>query len=444
MSAEGHCVETVAADLARRLISATASPLPLLHVSPATSPSADWARSGAMALTGDVGGPPLAPSAPAPTVVEAATALLGTLGMSPLSDGAALLGERGALLGLSRGGQVSCGGATRLLRGTDGWVAVALARPEDWAAVPAWLDGAGSTWDEVARALESMSVVTAAETARLLGLPCSVVPDRPPPSAAPWSLRRVTACRSEPIEAAPLVVDLSALWAGPLCTSLLARCGAVVVKVEDPRRPDGGRRGMHAFYDLLNAGKRSVAGDLRQPFLLRLLQAADVVVTSSRRRAIEQLGVDPDDVLSSSPTVWVAVTGHGWEGSGQDRVGFGDDAAASAGLVAIGPDDGEPRFAGDAIADPLCGSLAALAALACLRAGGSWMVDAPLAGAARYAAALGSGRTTRPARNTRGLWTISGEAVAVPRARPHVGTARALGADTAEVTRWLAGSRHAH
>ncbi|EUA43140.1 hypothetical protein I552_7881 [Mycobacterium xenopi 3993] len=34
-----------------------------------------------------------------------------------------------------------------------------------------------------------------------------------------------------------LVADLSSLWAGPLCAQLLARAGAVVVKVESPARP---------------------------------------------------------------------------------------------------------------------------------------------------------------------------------------------------------------
>lgn len=40
-----------------------------------------------------------------------------------------------------------------------------------------------------------------------------------------------------------LVVDFSALWAGPLCAHLLGLAGARVVEVETPGRPDGGRRG---------------------------------------------------------------------------------------------------------------------------------------------------------------------------------------------------------
>ena len=90
------------------------------------------------------------------------------------------------------------------------------------------------------------------------------------------------------------VVDLTALWAGPLCGDLLARGGAQVVKVESLGRPDGARRGPAAFFDQLNAHKRSVALDFTttggRARLAGLLVAADVVLESSRPRALDQLG----------------------------------------------------------------------------------------------------------------------------------------------------------
>jgi hypothetical protein len=55
------------------------------------------------------------------------------------------------------------------------------------------------------------------------------------------------------------------------------------------------------------------------------------------------------------------------------RVAFGDDAAVAGGVVAT--DVHGPVFAGDAIADPLTGLIAAVAALACLSAPGAWLVD---------------------------------------------------------------------
>ena len=40
----------------------------------------------------------------------------------------------------------------------------------------------------------------------------------------------------------PLVVDLAALWAGPLAASLLTMAGARVIKIESRTRPDAARR----------------------------------------------------------------------------------------------------------------------------------------------------------------------------------------------------------
>ena len=135
-----------------------------------------------------------------------------------------------------------------------------------------------------------------------------------------------------------VVVDLSALWAGPLCGDLLARAGATVVKVESTQRPDGARRGPREFFDLLNGHKRSVALDLQSHDGVRVLhdlvRRADVVIEASRPRALAQLGVDgPDLVRAGGPRVWVSITGYGRSGDAANRVAFGDDAAAAGGLV---------------------------------------------------------------------------------------------------------------
>ena len=49
------------------------------------------------------------------------------------------------------------------------------------------------------------------------------------------------------------VIDLSALWAGPLCAHLLHRCGAHVTTVSI-QRPDGAQFGSPDFYRHLHAG----------------------------------------------------------------------------------------------------------------------------------------------------------------------------------------------
>ena len=67
-------------------------------------------------------------------------AVTARLGRAVRVDGPALLGERAALAGLSRQGGTSAGGAARLVPVVDGWMALALARLDDVAALPAWLE----------------------------------------------------------------------------------------------------------------------------------------------------------------------------------------------------------------------------------------------------------------------------------------------------------------
>jgi len=424
-----------------------------------------WAASGAMALTGDADGPALRAPAPVAAVVQAAGDLVG---VAPGVDEAApgvheapgldapgllhdvhsldapgLLGERAAVYGFARRGRISCGGGARLLRAADDtWLAVALPRPVDRDAVPAWLAtaiGAGDPWPAVADAVAGQAAADLLERARLLEIPCARVGEARAP--APW---RLIPGPAGPPRPPGLLVDLSALWAGPLCASLLASRAARVVKVEDPARPDGTRAGPRQLLDLLNGGKESVAlalatADGRRS-LHRLLDAADIVVTSSRPRAFEALGVDVPAILRRSPTVWVAITAHGWDGPGRDRVGFGDDAAVAGGLVATGPDGG-PRFLADAVADPLTGVLAAVVGAELWARGGSWFVDASLAAAAAWVRGLGpGGMDAGPPRRLGPGGSDAGRAregtsmtAAPPRARTSTTAAHALGADTAAV-----------
>jgi crotonobetainyl-CoA:carnitine CoA-transferase CaiB-like acyl-CoA transferase len=61
--------------------------------------------------------------------------------------------------------------------------------------------------------------------------------------------------------------------------------------------------------------------------------------------------------------VWVSITGHGARGEAANWVGFGDDCGVAGGLsAALRAATGRTGFVGDAIADPLTGIFAALAA----------------------------------------------------------------------------------
>jgi crotonobetainyl-CoA:carnitine CoA-transferase CaiB-like acyl-CoA transferase len=237
-----------------------------------------------------------------------------------------------------------------------------------------------------------------------------------------------------------LVVDFSALWAGPLCAHLLGSAGARVVKVETPTRPDGARRGNPDFYRLLHAGHRSVVLDPTTPdgrrALTRLVDAADIVIEASRPRALAGFGLSAAAAVEDG-TVWVSITAHG---RSSDQVGFGDDIAATSGLVARDA-HGTPLFCGDALADPLTGLVAAELAMTAPTGGSGMLFDVSMS--AVVSATL-HGAVTGPstaARRTAAGWVVDSEdgprPVALPRRRPALGPAPTFGQHTHEVAREL-------
>jgi crotonobetainyl-CoA:carnitine CoA-transferase CaiB-like acyl-CoA transferase len=393
-----------------------------------------WADSGAMAITGL----PDRPLGPPEGLVDELDALGRRFGL----DGVALLGERAALMGLWRRGATSCGGSCRLLPTQSGWLAVSLPRAEDVDAVPAWLelDGAlpataPAVWSAVARGVATAEDDDADDLvarAALFGLPVARVGELVADGDGGVTRQPLGAAPSTSPEGL-LVVDLSSLWAGPLCGDLLAGAGARVVKVESVARPDGARRGPPAFFDLLNGRKRSVALDFTSrsgaALLRQLVEKADVVIEASRPRALEQLGIGAVDVVqggSDGPQVWVSITGYGRTAAsasasaGIGRVAFGDDAAAAGGLVVW--DQGAPLFCADAVADPVTGLTAAASCLDALAAGGRWLLDVSMAAVC-----------ARLAGPTLAVHDDLRRTVSEPQARPAPAAAPALGADTTDV-----------
>ena len=301
--------------------------------------------------------------------------------------------DRRGQLKLHAPGRFSANRACGLFRAADGWIAVNLARDEDRELIPAWLgsDPDEAPWSALAREARRRTTADLIESAILLGLPAGRVGEAQAERLAPPTLRMGERRRS--IRRKPLhVIDLSALWAGPLCGAVLAAMGAEVTKIESVGRPDPTRVSMPDFFRRLNGRKTELRLDfasaddrarLRDAFV-----AADVVITSARPRAFAGLGIEPADVFAAnSSLVWVAITGYGWAGSASERVGFGDDTAAAGGLVRWTA-KGEPRFAGDALSDPVTGLAAALGALQGVAAGGGVLVDAAMARCAAGAAAL--------------------------------------------------------
>ena len=78
------------------------------------------------------------------------------------------------------------------------------------------------------------------------------------------------------------VVDFTHIWAGPYCTRILADLGAEVIKVESPRRGDGGRGKGVGRYHAYSRNKLAIAMDLRtddgRRHIRKLISLSDVVV----------------------------------------------------------------------------------------------------------------------------------------------------------------------
>src|SRR5262249_54559035 len=153
--------------------------------------------------------------------------------------------------------------------------------------------------------------------ARLLGIPAAMLGETPAthPNVFPHhdtAMRALTDL---------LVVDLSSMWAGPLCGRLLAAAGATVVKVESPSRPDGTRTGHRGFFDWMNSEKLCYAVDFDSYELRELLRAADVVIEGSRPGALAARGLAADQLPARAGRVWLRITGYGSDYP--DRVAFG-------------------------------------------------------------------------------------------------------------------------
>lgn len=123
----------------------------------------------------------------------------------------------------------------------------------------------------------------------------------------------------------------------PAAGMVLADWGADVIKIE--RTLGGGDTSRHmaiiaqpgqkrnGFFEVANRGKRSVALDLTQAegraHLLRLVETADVFLTSLRTDARRKLGIEAEDLLVVNPRlIYARGTGYGLEGSMANRGGF--------------------------------------------------------------------------------------------------------------------------
>jgi crotonobetainyl-CoA:carnitine CoA-transferase CaiB-like acyl-CoA transferase len=124
------------------------------------------------------------------------------------------------------------------------------------------------------------------------------------------------------------VLDFTRVLAGPYGSYQLALLGADVIKVESREGDDmrfGNRanewekRGLAAPWVAVNAGKRSITMDLKQPKAIevvkRLVPTADVVIENFRPGVMDKLGIGYETLKAINPRlIYCAVSGFGQVG----------------------------------------------------------------------------------------------------------------------------------
>ncbi|MGE0224221.1 MAG: CaiB/BaiF CoA transferase family protein [Acetobacteraceae bacterium] len=175
------------------------------------------------------------------------------------------------------------------------------------------------------------------------------------------------------------IVDFTQFEAGPSCTEALAWLGADVVKIENPKMGDPGRRLRPGqpdndpyYFHVFNANKKSITVNLKSPKGLALvkdmLRKADVCIENFAPGAIERLGLSYDVVKEINPgIIYAQVKGFG-EGSPYEKnLAFDMIAQACGGTFSVtGEKNGPPTRPGISLGDTGTGMLMAITILGAL------------------------------------------------------------------------------
>jgi crotonobetainyl-CoA:carnitine CoA-transferase CaiB-like acyl-CoA transferase len=176
------------------------------------------------------------------------------------------------------------------------------------------------------------------------------------------------------------VLDFTTTIAGPHCGRLLADLGAEVIKVEAPEgdmmrtRPPL-RDGASTSFGQLNAGKMSIALDLKSPqgveAAQRLVATADILVENFRPGVMRRFGLDYDALSDIRPElIYCAISGYGQTGPSSQLPAYAPVIHAASGYdlahMAYQGEARRPDYCGIYIADVLTGTYAFGAIMAAL------------------------------------------------------------------------------
>lgn len=158
-----------------------------------------------------------------------------------------------------------------------------------------------------------------------------------------------------------VVCDFSWVGAGPIATSVLAQCGADVIKIESVKRPDTLRRGepfkdgigtgldRSGYFAARNANKRDIALDMSHPrareVAVRLIEKSDIVINNFRVGQMEKWKLGWEEVRQINPrAIYVTMSMQGIDGPHSRYMGYGVNLNALCGLTARAGFPGQPPF----------------------------------------------------------------------------------------------------
>src|ERR1700761_5498585 len=148
------------------------------------------------------------------------------------------------------------------------------------------------------------------------------------------------------------VLDFSIMLAGPYCARLLADVGADVIKIEPPEGDDMRLRtplrdGNSAYFGQLNAGKKSLALDLKSPEAInlvhRLIAETDILVENFRPGVMDRLGLGYEALRQlNPPLIFCSISACAQSGPAAERAAYAMIVHAESGF-----DRSLMRYAGD-------------------------------------------------------------------------------------------------
>lgn len=158
-----------------------------------------------------------------------------------------------------------------------------------------------------------------------------------------------------------VVLDLTRLLPGAVATQQLADWGAEVIKIEQPGSGDYARSLNPAVFARTNAGKKSVALDLKhargRELLLRMSRSADILIEGNRPGVMDRLGLGYDKLHAENPRlIYASLTGYGQQGPYAKLAGHDVNYMALGGVLSLNL----PVIPGVQIADLVGGSMQAV------------------------------------------------------------------------------------